>query len=101
MRYGFTRFLPGLPFRALLAVVYQGAPRTRTMQRTGYDLLPCGWHRDIEARIEAEPLIALMVAERFAGVPAACAAQLGERLMHCSFDDPAIAAGLAGSVSVR
>lgn len=77
---------------SVLAVVYEGAPRVRSMARHGYELHPCPRHWDDEAELRAPALIISLPAARFAHCLATIAAESAAVLAACSVDEAGITA---------
>jgi hypothetical protein len=80
------------PIRSILAVVYDGAPRVRSLRMAGYDCFACARHWDSEATAQVPPLLVNLAASNFRAALVATKDSFGELLTHTSFDRDAITA---------
>ena len=75
-----------LKMASITAVVYDDAPRVRSMLAQGYEFHDPPRHWDREARLRARPIIISMPAANYAQSLAAIEAQLGAALGRASID---------------
>jgi len=94
LRRAYLAALPLTPVASVSCIVYEGGPRLRSMQRTGYGfhIPPRGW--DSEAVARARPLLAVLPRERCATALARTADELATRAESSTFDAAAIAGAL-------
>lgn len=82
-----------LRLSAILAIVYDGAPRVRSMLEAGYECYPVTHHWDREARLLSAPLALSLPSDAFGRAQQWVVANAGDMLENTSFDLPAIEAG--------
>ena len=87
LRVAYLQALPQAGVNSVLAVVYDDAPRVRSMQAVGYTMTPPQRSWDSEARAIAAPLVAHLPRERFAqalqaATALAATAPAGVQVMH-------------------
>lgn len=94
MRLAYLRALPSTQVRSVLSVVYESAPRVASLLAIGFEAYRCRSHWDSEARLLAEPLIAMLAHQRFAAALEACTQQLGGAEHPVDIDDDAVVAAI-------
>ena len=94
LRQAYLSALMATPIASVIAIVYEGGPRLRSMREAGYEFhAPAlGW--DSEAVARARPLLALLPRSRFEPALAGVTAGLGERLSGLDAGTTAIADAL-------
>lgn len=75
---------------SIIGVVYESAPRVRSMLVHGYEPYPCASHWDREAVLRADPIIISMPAAAYPMSLRAIADGSSEVMAMASFDDRAI-----------
>ena len=75
-----------LGLSSITGVVYDDAPRVRSMLAQGYEFYKPPEHWDCEARLAANPIIISMPASAFSGALQTIEAQAGEAIATCEFD---------------
>jgi hypothetical protein len=80
------------PVRSILAVVYDGAPRVRSLRQAGFDCFDCKRHWDSEATPLAPPMLVNLAAANFRAALTTTEQNCAEVLADTSFDLRAIAA---------
>jgi hypothetical protein len=79
-----------LQLGSITGVVYDDAPRVRSMLTQGYEFYTPPRHWDAEAKLNANPIIISMPSSAFAHARALIESQASESLASCSVDDAAI-----------
>jgi hypothetical protein len=94
LRHAYLSVLPGRGLGAIVAVVYEGAPRLRSMQRTGYAFHQpiAAW--DSEAHARNRPLVAVLPGARFSAAAEEARGAVAEQLVAVAIDHAAIALAL-------
>ncbi len=91
MRHAIVRQAMRLRLPSIIGVVYESAPRVRSMVVHGYEPYACPRHWDPEAVLRAEPIIISMPAGAYPKSLAAIESGSSEVLRASVFDDEAIA----------
>jgi hypothetical protein len=90
MRWVLVGHAMRLRLGSITGVVYDDAPRVRSMLAQGYEFYTPPHHWDAEATLVANPIIISMPASAFAQAKALIESQAAQSLAACSVDDAAI-----------
>lgn len=87
MRWVIVRQALRLDMASITGVVYDDAPRVRSMQAQGYEFYEAPRQWDAEARLRAKPIVISMPAPAYRDALRLIEAQAADALAACAFDD--------------
>ena len=94
LRFAYLSALSATPLRSVVAVVYEGAPHSVSMRRSGYEFFEPRHSWDTEAQARTRPLLAELAQQRFAHSLQVRSAALAGNAADVRIDTAEIAAAL-------